>query len=434
MLNNMKENLNFNSLIQYSGKVTKVVGLTIESLGPPSKIGDLCTIISKEGNSVPCEVVGFEDSKLILMALTDMYGISVGDKVYSSRKNLSIKIGDNLIGRVINGLGEPIDSLGQWNYEVEQSIYGNKSSILSRKRIDTQLQFGIKAIDAILPCGKGQRMGIFAGSGVGKSTLLGMIAKNTTADLNVIALIGERGREVKEFIDNELGEDGLKRSIVVVATSDEPAIARVKGALLATSIAEYFRDKGLDVMFMMDSVTRFAMAQREIGISTGEKVAQKGYTPSVFSMLPKLLERTGTGEIGTITALYTVLVEGDDMDEPIADTVRGILDGHIVLTRKLANLGHYPAIDILQSVSRLKKQITSTAHFNNINKFISILAKYYEKEELIDIGKIDRANNPEIDYIIKMNSICKDFLRQSVDDSYALNESINELEKILSSN
>lgn len=434
MLNNMKENLNFNSLIQYSGKVTKVVGLTIESLGPPSKIGDLCTIISKEGNSVPCEVVGFEDSKLILMALTDMYGISVGDKVYSSRKNLSIKIGDNLIGRVINGLGEPIDSLGQWNYEVEQSIYGNKSSILSRKRIDTQLQFGIKAIDAILPCGKGQRMGIFAGSGVGKSTLLGMIAKNTTADLNVIALIGERGREVKEFIDNELGEDGLKRSIVVVATSDEPAIARVKGALLATSIAEYFRDKGLDVMFMMDSVTRFAMAQREIGISTGEKVAQKGYTPSVFSMLPKLLERTGTGEIGTITALYTVLVEGDDMDEPIADTVRGILDGHIVLTRKLANLGHYPAIDILQSVSRLKKQITSTAHFNNINKFISILAKYYEKEELIDIGKIDRANNPEIDYIIKMNSICKDFLRQSVDDSYDLNESINELEKILSSN
>ena len=284
MLNNMKENLNFNSLIQYSGKVTKVVGLTIESLGPPSKIGDLCTIISKEGNSVPCEVVGFEDSKLILMALTDMYGISVGDKVYSSRKNLSIKIGDNLIGRVINGLGEPIDSLGQWNYEVEQSIYGNKSSILSRKRIDTQLQFGIKAIDAILPCGKGQRMGIFAGSGVGKSTLLGMIAKNTTADLNVIALIGERGREVKEFIDNELGEDGLKRSIVVVATSDEPAIARVKGALLATSIAEYFRDKGLDVMFMMDSVTRFAMAQREIGISTGEKVAQKGYTPSVFSL------------------------------------------------------------------------------------------------------------------------------------------------------
>ena len=430
MLTYFKNNFNPNSLIYSTGKVSKVVGLTIESLGPPCQLGELCTIETKDKSIIPCEVVGFEENKVILMALCDMQGISIGDKVVSMKKSLSIKVGDELIGRVINGLGEPIDSDKTWKCEEERSVYGQKTSVLNRKRIDSQLQFGVKAIDAILPCGKGQRIGIFAASGVGKSTLLAMIAKNTSADLNVIALIGERGREVKEFIDNELGEEGLKRSIVVVATSDEPALARVKGALLATSIAEHFREKGLDVMLMMDSVTRFAMAQREIGISTGEKVAQKGYTPSVFSMLPKLLERTGTSEKGTITALYTVLVEGDDMDEPIADTTRGILDGHIVLNRKLANLGHYPAIDILQSVSRLKNQIATKEHITYIDKFISILAQYAEKEELIDIGKIDRVQHPELDYVINMNKHCKNFLKQSTDSSYTIDESIEELKKL----
>lgn len=433
MLSRLKENINSIPLVSFSGYVSKVVGLTIESIGPACELGELCVIHTKNNKEIPCEVIGFENNSVLLAALSDMQGISVGDAVYSLRRSLTIKIGPEIIGRVLNGLGEPIDDKPLWNHCEEKDINGKKASILNRKRIDTQLQFGIKAIDAILPCAKGQRIGFHAGTGVGKSTLMGMIAKNTNADINIIALIGERTREVQEFIENELGADGLKRSVVVVATSDEPALIRIKAALLATTIAEYFREEGMDVMFMMDSVTRFAMAQREIGISVGEKVAQKGYTPSVFSMLAKLLERTGTSEKGTISAIYTVLVEGDDMNEPISDTTRGILDGHIVLSRKLANLGHYPAIDVLQSVSRLKSQIATQQHLDDINKFVSILAKYSEIEDLVAIGKIDRDKQPDMDYIITMNDICKDFLKQSVNESFTIEDSLTELSRIMNS-
>jgi flagellum-specific ATP synthase len=345
----------------------------------------------------------------------------------ASGKSFSVPVGKKLLGRVIDGLGRPIDGKGWIEAEEIRSIYNQPPEPLERKRITEALATGIRAIDALLTCGKGQRIGIFAGSGVGKSTLMGMIARNTSADVNVIALIGERGREVRDFIEKELGEGGLSKSVVVVATSDKPPLIRVKSALVAITIAEYFRDQGLDVMFMMDSLTRVAMAQREVGLAIGEPPTTKGYTPSVFALLPKLVERAGTSSKGSITALYTVLVEGDDLSEPIADSARSILDGHIVLSRKLANMGHYPAIDPLESISRLMPDIVSEKHRKSAEEIIDLLATFREAEDLINIGAYVRGSNPKIDKAIQMIDKIREFLKQDVKEKAEFEDSVNRL-------
>lgn len=349
--------------VRVNGKVTQVIGLTVESEGPEARIGDVCHIYpSRSLEPVVAEVVGFRNNKVILMPLGELHAIGPGCDVVSTGKPLTVQVGHELLGKVLDGLGRPLDGshlpLRLTHYSTN-NLPGNP---LKRPRVLEPISVGIRCIDGLLTIGKGQRVGIFAGSGVGKSTLLGMVARNTSADVNVIALIGERGREVLDFIERDLGPEGLARSVVIVATSDQPALIRIKGALIATSVAEYFRDRGLNVMLMMDSVTRYAMAMREVGLAVGEPPATRGYTPSVFASLPKLLERSGTGPKGTITAFYTVLVDGDDMNEPIADSVRGILDGHIVLDRQLANKGHFPAIDVLSSVSRVMKEIIPKEH------------------------------------------------------------------------
>ncbi|MFA6542231.1 MAG: FliI/YscN family ATPase, partial [Bacteroidota bacterium] len=350
-------------LVKVNGRITKVIGLIIESNGPHAAIGEICSVKSDDGSELClAEVVGFRDNKVLSMVLGDASHISPGCEIVSSGRTLTARVGDSLIGRVIDGLGNPIDGKGPIMGTEERSIYNAPPHPLDRKKIREPLSTGIRSIDSLLTIGKGQRVGIFAGSGVGKSVTLGMIAKNTSADINVICLVGERGREVGEFIDTELGEEGLKRSIVVVATSDKAALIRIKAVFFATTIAEYFREKGLDVMLMMDSITRLAMSQREVGLAIGEPPTTKGYTPSVFAMLPKVLERAGNSNKGSITGLYTVLVEGDDMNDPVADTVRSILDGHIVLSRRLASAGHYPAVDVLSSVSRVMSAVTSDEH------------------------------------------------------------------------
>ncbi|SHE59322.1 type III secretion system ATPase, FliI/YscN [Thermoanaerobacter uzonensis DSM 18761] len=405
-------------LIQYYGKVSQVIGLTIESTGPLSNIGEICNIKTINGNTILAEVVGFKEEKVYLMPLGNMEGIGAGSKVIAAGQTLRVNVGNELLGRVLDGLGNPIDGKGPIKFEKSIPINNVPPDPLERKRIREVMSLGIKAIDGLLTCGKGQRIGIFAGSGVGKSTLLGMMARNAKADLNVIALIGERGREVNEFLEKDLGEEGLKKSVVVVATSDTPALIRVKGAMTATAIAEYFRDQGLDVLLMMDSVTRFAMAQREVGLSIGEAPVSRGYTPSVFSVLPKLLERSGCSKKGSITALYTVLVDGDDLNEPIADAVRGILDGHIVLSRKLANKNHYPAIDVLASVSRVINDIITEEHNELIARFKDILATYTEAEDLINIGAYNFGSNPKIDEAIELIDKMNSFLRQRIDESY----------------
>ncbi|MBP7653063.1 FliI/YscN family ATPase, partial [Candidatus Dependentiae bacterium] len=349
-----KQIINLKPSIKKSGKIANVVGIVIESSGPSCKIGELCYIYPKDSNECKlAEAVGFKNNKVLLMPIGDMAGISQGDEVVAAGHPLQIMLSDSLRGRILNGMGEPADGKNPVIPEEIRSIYSSAPDPLTRKRITEPLSLGISAIDGIMTFGKGQRMGVFSGSGVGKSTMMGMIARYASADVNVIALIGERGREVREFIEKELGEEGLKRSIVVIATSDQPPLMRLRGAFAAHTIAEYFRDKGLNVMLMMDSVTRFAHAQRQIGLAIGEPPATRGYTPSVFSLLPMMLERSGAGENGTITGLYTILVDGDDMNEPIADSVRGILDGHIVLSRELAHKNHYPCVDVLQSVSRV---------------------------------------------------------------------------------
>ncbi|MDN5316635.1 MAG: flagellum-specific synthase, partial [Thermoanaerobacterium sp.] len=354
-----------------------------------------------------------------------------GNSVISTGQKLKIGVGEELLGRVIDALGNPIDGKGPIKFKKLVSTNNVPPNPIERKRIREVMPLGIKAIDGLLTCGKGQRIGIFAGSGVGKSTLLGMIARNAKSDINVIALIGERGREVNEFIEKDLGEDGLKRSILVVSTSDTPALMRVKGAMTATSIAEYFRDQGLDVLFMMDSVTRFAMAQREIGLSIGEAPVSRGYTPSVFSVLPKLLERAGSAKNGSITALYTVLVDGDDLNEPITDAVRGILDGHVVLSRKLANKGQYPAIDILASISRVMNDIVSDEHKNLSSKFKSILSVYEESEDLINIGAYAKGSNPKIDEAISLHDDMINYIKQNTDENYNFEDELNMLKNIL---
>lgn len=384
--------------VKTNGKVAQVIGVVVESIGPQASIGELCYIVtSRTKPPVPAEVVGFRDNRVLLMPLADVEQIANGNEVIGTGTSRSVAVGMDLLGRVLDGLGQPIDNKGPIVTDVQYPVFHSPPHPLQRKQITSPLCFGVKAIDGILTCGKGQRIGIFAGSGVGKSTLLGMIARSSSADVNVIALIGERGREVREFIEKRLGPQGMARSVVVVATSDQPAIQRLQGAMVATTIAEFFRDQGLDVMLMMDSVTRFAWAQREIGLAIGEPPTTRGYTPSVFALMPKLLERSGAGEQGTITGLYTVLVEGDDMNEPVADTVRGILDGHIVLSRQLADRGHYPAIDVLPSVSRLMPDITTSEHRRAATRVREILSTYRQSEDLISIGAYARGSNPKID-------------------------------------
>ncbi len=403
--------------IQQVGKVSKIIGLLIESQGPRVNLGDLCYITSPEdGFNLPAEVVGFRESRVLLMPLGEFHGIGPGCQVVSARKTLKVKVGRGLLGRIIDGLGNPIDGKGPLNATAEYPLHAVPPPALARQRIDSRISVGIRAVDGMLTIGRGQRMGIMAGSGVGKSTLLGMVARNTDADVSVIALVGERGREVREFIERDLGEEGMRRSVVVVATSDQPPILRLKGAFVATAIAEYFRDQGLDVMLTMDSVTRLAWAQREVGLAIGEPPTTRGYTPSVFAMLPQLLERAGAGQRGTITGLYTVLVEGDDMNEPVADTVRGILDGHIVLARKLAEQGQYPAVDPLQSVSRSMPDLVDDAHRQAAVKFRDLLATYRGAEDLINIGAYVEGSNRRIDEARTRIGDMQAFLRQRPDE------------------
>ncbi len=413
------------------GKVSRVVGLTIESDGPDVSIGNCCKINTKDGKSVLAEVVGFKDKKILLMPYGDIEGVGLGSIVEGFDYPLSVKVSNNLLGRVLNGLGEPMDHKGSIEALDEVSTTNVPPDPLSRNRIKEQLSLGVKAIDGLLSIGKGQRVGIFAGSGVGKSTLMGMIARNTSASINVIALIGERGREVKEFIEKDLGEEGLKRSVLVIATSDQPALVRLKAAQVATSIAEYFREQGNDVLLLMDSLTRYAMAQREVGLAVGEPPVSRGYTPSVFSIMPKLLERAGNSDKGSITGLYTVLVDGDDLTEPVTDTARGILDGHIVLSRKLANKNHYPAIDVLASVSRVMSDIVTKEHKGNAFEIKKLMGTYSEAEDLINVGAYVSGSNEDIDMAISKRKPILDFLTQSTDEKFYLEEVYEKMINIL---
>lgn len=431
-LKKYKDSIDTAEFIKYNGEITKVTGLTIESKGPQSNIGELCYIIPFNSNEpIMAEVVGFKEDKILLMPFGNMEGIGPGSKVTASGHSLQVKVGEELIGRILDGLGNPMDGKGPISTIKQYPVFNTPPNPLERKRITEVIPLGVKAIDGLLTCGMGQRMGIFAGSGVGKSTLMGMIARNAKSDVNVIGLIGERGREVREFVENDLREEGLKNSVVIVATSDQPALVRMKGALLTTAIAEYFRDKGKNVMMLMDSLTRFAMAQREIGLAIGEPPVTRGFTPSVFSVLPKLLERAGTSSTGSITGLYTVLVDGDDMNEPITDTVRGILDGHIVLDRKLANQNHYPAIDVLQSISRLMPSICTEEHVALSNEIKDILATYRESEDLINIGAYKMGTNSKIDRSIRIIDQINDFLKQEMLTNYSFDETIKILENII---
>ncbi len=419
-------------LLKVNGRVTQVIGLVIESVGPNSSLGEVCEIKSKEGEVVcRSEVVGFRDNRVLSMALGEVGKVSPGSEIVATGHPLSVPVGDALLGRVIDGLGHPIDGKGPIDADEIRSVYSLPPNPLDRQRITSSIATGIRSIDAMLTCGKGQRIGIFAGSGVGKSVTLGMIARNTQADVNVIALVGERGREVGEFLERELGKEGLQRSVVVVATSDQAALLRIKAGFMATAIAEYFRDKGSDVMLMMDSVTRLAMAQREVGLAIGEPPTTKGYTPSVFALLPKLLERAGNAKKGSITGMYTVLVEGDDMRDPIADTVRSILDGHIVLSRRLASAGHYPAIDVLESISRVMPSITSVEHRQAVQRVFELMAAYREAEDLINIGAYVKGSNPKIDEALLNMPKIKAFLQQSSEEYADYNESINRILKLL---
>jgi len=415
-------------LLKVNGRVTQVIGLVIESIGPNSSLGEVCTVKSRSGEDVCLsEVVGFKDNRVLSMVLGEAGMVSPGSEIVATGRSLSINVGQALLGRVIDGLGRPLDRKGPIDAHELRSIHNAPPNPLDRRRITEPVSTGIRSIDSLLTCGKGQRVGIFAGSGVGKSVTLGMIARNTNADVNVIALVGERGREVGEFIDKELGTEGLQRSVVIVATSDQAALIRIKAAFMATTIAEYFRDQRLNVMLMMDSVTRFAMAQREVGLAIGEPPTTKGYTPSVFATLPKLLERAGNSDRGSITGLYTVLVEGDDMNEPVADAARSILDGHIVLSRRLASAGHYPAVDVLESISRVMPSITTQEHRNAAHQVLDLLATYREAEDLINIGAYVKGSNPRIDKAWAKHESIRNFLRQASEERAEFDQSISRL-------
>ena len=415
-----------------TGKIENIVGMSIEASGGRAAIGDICRIYSNEsGGQVPAEVVGFKNDHILLMPYANMSGISAGNFVRNTGKRLTLPVGPFLRGRVINALGQPIDGLEPFGRGDTFSVDSTYINPMTRPPIRERMEFGIKAIDSLLTIGKGQRIGIFAGSGVGKSTLMGMIAKNVKADINVIALVGERGREVLEFMQKDLGEEGMRRSILVVATSDQPAMLRMKCPSVATSIAEYFRDQGYDVLLMMDSLTRFAMAQREIGLAIGEPPVARGYTPSMYAEMPKLLERSGNFEKGSITGVYTVLVEGDDTNEPIADTVRGILDGHIVLSRQLANANHFPAIDVGASISRLMVEIVSPEHRQLAGKLRDVMGVYEKNADLVSIGAYKAGSNPKLDHALKKMDAINQFLTQGIDESFSYEESLRQLRRIM---
>jgi len=417
------------------GQVTKVVGLTIESAGPETRVGELCRIINpRDDQEVLAEVVGFRDNHVLLMPLGEMTGIGPGNQVIATGAELQVRVGHGLLGRVLDGLGNPIDGKGNIQPDGFYPVENVPPHPLKRPRIHQVLPLGVKCIDGMLTLGKGQRLGIFAGSGVGKSTLIGMIARNTKADIIVIALIGERGREVRDFLERDLTDEGLKRSVVVVATSDQPALIRKKGAYVATAIAEYFRDCGYDVLLLMDSLTRFSMAQREIGLSIGEPPVSRGYTPSVFSTMPKLLERSGTSDKGSITGLYTVLVDGDDMTEPVTDTARSILDGHVVLSRSMAHRNHYPAIDVLGSISRVMSDIVTSEHKKLAGEIRKNLAVYREAEDLINVGAYVKGSNPEIDRAISVIGGINAFLTQGVTEKFDFEETLMLMKKAVEGN
>lgn len=421
----MKWSIDQAHLVRQRGYIDELVGVLILSRGPGGAVGDLVFIHPPNGAPpVPAEIVGFRGGRVILMAYGETTGIRPGCEALSSGGPARVKCGDALLGRMLDGLGRPADGMPPVQSLELRSIYNSPPNAFTRKRIQQPLGTGVKVIDSMLTWGRGQRLGVFAGSGVGKSTLMGMIARYTEAEVNVIALIGERGREVREFIEKDLGEEGLARSVVVVATSDTPPLMRVKGALTAMTIAEYFRDQGKDVLFMMDSVTRMAMAQREVGLAAGEPPTTRGYTPSVFALLPSFMERAGTSEgEGSITALFTVLVEGDDMNEPIADAARGILDGHIVLSRDLAHRNHYPSVDVLQSISRVMVDITPPEQTQSARRINRVLATYRDSEDLINIGAYQKGSNPEIDLAIDMKPTIDAFLQQGISESFPYAES-----------
>ncbi|MDE7253301.1 MAG: flagellar protein export ATPase FliI [Acetatifactor sp.] len=431
--------MDFNKYIQLTertyfrrmGKVVNVVGLTIESAGPDAKLGDLCRIIpDKESGVEPilAEVVGFKDKKTLLMPYDNVEGVGLGCIVENTGYPLTVTVGDSMLGKILNGMGKPV--AGDAVTGIEYPVDANPPDPMDRAIIDEILSLGVRAVDGLITIGKGQRIGIFAGSGVGKSTLMGMFARNTKADINVIALVGERGREVREFVERDLGEEGMRRSVVVVATSDRPALERKMAAKTATAIAEYFRDQGKDVLLMMDSLTRFSMAQREIGLASGEPPVTRGYPPSVYSEMPKLLERAGRDDKGSITGLYTVLVDGDDFNEPIADTARSILDGHIVLDRKLAHRNHYPAIDVLQSISRCMSQVADKEHKQAAGKLRNVLATYNEAEDLINIGAYKSGSNPSIDYAISKINVVNEFLCQETDEKVDFEDSSRRMKEL----
>ncbi len=400
--------------VKYLGRIKRVQGILVESIGPRAAVGEMCHIIPGKGKPLLAEVVAVKDEIVQLMSYDPLIGLETGDAVVASGSSLNVAVGPDMLGRVLDSLGRPMDFKGPLNVKTHYPMYNAPPSPMDRDPISQRIDTGIRAIDAIMPIGRGQRMGIFAGSGVGKSTLLGMVARNTSADVNVIALIGERGREVREFIENDLGEEGLKHSVLIVSTSDTPALSRVRGAFTATAVAEYFRDQGNDVMLLFDSVTRFAMSQREIGLAIGEPPTTRSYTPSVFSLMPRLLERPGVSSKGTITGLYTVLVEGDDLDEPVADAVRGYLDGHIILNRQLADRNHYPAIDILASISRVAPRLMEPRTAKAAGKIRRLVSAYREKEDLIDVGAYVKGTDPDVDEAIEKKESLNNFLIQGI--------------------
>ncbi|CAM3751948.1 flagellar protein export ATPase FliI [Alkalicoccus chagannorensis] len=425
-LKELKESLHELKPYKQYGKVTRVIGLMIESEGPQASIGDMCSILVRGREDILAEVIGFREQQVLLMPYDRIDSIAPGSLVETWNKPLEVSVGHSLIGSVIDGLGRPMEEHGAAGLK-KYSTDNDPPNPMTRPRIMEPLSLGVRAVDTMLTLGKGQRVGIFAGSGVGKSTLMAMTAKNSDADINVIALIGERGREVRDFIERDLGPEGRKNSIVVVATSDKPALMRIKGALTATAVAEYFRSQGMNVNLMMDSVTRVAMAQREVGLAAGEPPTTKGYTPSVFALLPRLLERSGMSENGSMTAFYTVLVDGDDMNEPIADTVRGILDGHLVLDRKLANKGHFPAVNVLQSVSRVMNEIAGEDHKQTAERLRRLISVYESQEDLINIGAYKKGASAEVDEAVKLYPKIMAFLQQQTEESPRLEESVEAM-------
>lgn len=421
------------STYSIKGKVTELTGIVVRAVVPGVRIGELCFIVPYHSKTpIKAEVVGFRDQEVLLMPLGNLEGIGLGNDVIPTGHTLTVRVGEGLLGRILDGLGDPLDedTKGPLQYSIEYPVSAEPPSALNRQRVTKPISVGIKAIDAMLTVGEGQRIGFFAAAGVGKSTLIGMIARNTEAEVNVICLVGERGREVRDFLEQDLGEEGLKRSVVIISTSDQPSLVRLKAAYVATAIAEYFRDQGKKVMLMMDSITRFARALREVGLAVGEPPARQGYTPSVFSTLPRLLERSGNSENGSITAFYTILVAGDDMNEPVADESRSILDGHIILSRAMAARGHYPAIDISESISRVMDSIIDDDHREAAQKLREVVANYEKERDLILIGAYEEGSDPKVDYAIEKIDEVNNFLKQGVDDRYSLEEAIEMLKSI----